>query len=331
VNLKQTVYFMALVGAIAGLACWTTQVWLSDYLAGNQEQGWLFVGLSATLMGAFISGMTVGFADHWTSERVVPTWVVVGVLLGAFAGVLSGLIYRMLESRLMATADGGAAQVLSRSVIWLTAGGLIGLVTGLRWAGANPLRAIHALIGGLVGGLLGGLVVALGPNNEFFQALAYMVTGTGITLGVTLAPVLLSDGVLVFVSSADPRAQNKYGSPRQEWLVQDGDKLVIGSQSASASATMYRQDVQIYLPDAMVAPRHALLFAAKKRFFIQLHPDNIGQQGQPLDPLQLGDANVVGTMELRNGDELVVGQTLLRFTTKRKQASYERYDERGVR
>jgi hypothetical protein len=216
-------------------------------------------------------------------------------------------------------------------VIWLTAGGLIGLVTGLRWAGANPLRAIHAFIGGLVGGLLGGLVVALGPNNEFFQALAYMVTGTGITLGVTLAPVLLSDGVLVFVSSADPRAQNKYGSPRQEWLVQDGDKLVIGSQSASASATMYRQDVQIYLPDAMVAPRHALLFAAKKRFFIQLHPDNIGQQGQPLDPLQLGDANVVGTMELRNGDELVVGQTLLRFTTKRKQASYERYDERGVR
>jgi hypothetical protein len=133
------------------------------------------------------------------------------------------------------------------------------------------------------------------------------------------------------VSSGDPRAQNKYGSPRQEWVVQEGDRLVIGSKSASASATMYRQDVQIYVPDAMVAPRHAILFAAKKRFFIQLHPDNTGPHGQPLEALQVGDANVVGTREIRNGDELAVGQTLLRFVTKRKQASYEQYDDRRSR
>lgn len=328
-NLKQTVYFMALVGAIAGLACWTTQVWLSDYLAGDQERTWLFVGLSATLMGAFIGGMTVGFADHWTSDKVVATWVVAGVLLGAAAGVLSGLVYYLLEARLIGTT--GDTPVIARIIVWLIAGGLIGLAAGLRWAGANPLRAVHATIGGLFGGLLGGLVVALGPNNEFFQALAYMVTGTGITLGVTLAPVLLSDGVLLFVSSGDPRAQNKYGSPRQEWVVQEGDRLVIGSKSASASATMYRQDVQIYVPDAMVAPRHAILFAAKKRFFVQLHPDNTGPHGQPLEALQVGDANVAGTREIRNGDELVVGQTLLRFVTKRKQASYEAYDERRPR
>ena len=44
--------------------------------------------------------------------------------------------------------------------------------------------------------------------------------------------------------------------------------------------------------------------------------------------LQVGDVNVVGTRELHNGDELVVGQTLLRFSTKRKQASYDGYSER---
>jgi hypothetical protein len=330
VNQKQTVYFMAIIGAMAGLACWTAQVWLSDYLTGTQERQWLFVALSATLMGAFIAGLTVGFADHWTAERVVPMWVIVGIALGAVAGVLTGLLYIPLENRIRASASPSGALV-GIALPWMIAGGLIGLVTGLRWATANPLRALHALLGGLLGGTFGGLVIALFPRQELFQALAFMLTGTGITLGVTLAPVLLSDGVLQFVSSGDPRAQNKYGSPRQEWLVQEGDRLVIGSQSTSMTTTMYAQDVQVYIPDAMVGARHAILFAKKKRFFVQLHPENAGPHGQPVETLQVGDVDIVGTRELRNGDELVVGQTLLRFMTRRKQASYESPAERRPR
>jgi hypothetical protein len=335
-NVKQTAYFMALVGAIAGLACWITQAWLTDLLRGDQSLNWLFVGLSGTLMGAFIGGLTVGFADHWTSDRVVPSWVVIGILLGALAGFLSGLLYIPLEGRVARLDPRGFPALVGRSLIWVIAGGLIGLVTGLRWVGANPLRAIHALAGGLVGGTFGGLVVGLGTSHEFVQALAYMLTGTGITLGVTLAPVLLSDGVLRFISSGDARAQNKYGSPRQEWVVQDGDRFVIGSQSADMSSTMWSQDVQVYIPDAMVSRRHAILFAKKKRFFIQLHPDNAGPHGQPIGALQVGDDNVVGTRELRHGDELVVGQTLLRFLTTRKQQGHDtrrdgRDDERRRR
>jgi hypothetical protein len=252
----------------------------------------------------------------------------VGIVLGAVAGILTGLLYVPIEARVVRGGTTSSAILVGRALPWLIAGGLIGLVTGLRWAGANPLRALHALLGGLVGGTLGGLVVTVLPRQEFLQALAYMLTGTGITLGVTLAPVLLSDGVLQFVSSGDPRAQNKYGSPRQEWVIQDGDRLVIGSQSASSTMTMYTQDVQVYIPDAMVGPRHAVLFSKNKRFFVQLHPDNAGPQGQPLEPLQIGDVNVAGTRELHNGDELVVGQTLLRFTTKRQQPTYERHSER---
>lgn len=327
-NLKQTVYFMALVGAAAGLACWNVQVWLSDFVTISQDRNWVPVALSATLMGACIGGMTVAFADHWTSEKIVPTWVVAGVLLGAAAGLLTGFAYIPIETRVIRPDATPAAIAVAHALPWVIAGGLIGLVTGLRWASANPLRAVHALLGGLAGGTLGGLIVTVLPSEEFLQALAYMLTGTGITLGVTLAPVLLSDGVLQFISSGDPRAQNKYGSPRQEWVIQEGDKLVVGSQTASAGMTMYAQDVHVYIPDAMVGPRHAVLFAKKKRFYVQLHPENAGPHGQPIEPLQVGDVNVVGTRELHNGDELVVGQTLLRFSTKRKQASYEGYAER---
>jgi hypothetical protein len=329
VSLKHTVYFMSLVGALAGLACWTTQVWLSDLFTGDQERHWLFVGISATLMGAFIGGMTVGFADHWTSDRVVPSWTAAGVALGATAGVLSAAVYVPIERSLIGPASGYAAQTFGRALAWWIAGGLIGLAIGVRWATVNPLRAVHSMIGGLVGGALGGLVAALAPPHEFSGALAYMLTGTGITCGVTIAPVLLKEGTLAFISSRDARAQNKYASPRQEWLLQDGDRLVVGSQTASAGTTMIRPEVQIYLPDAMVAARHAVLMANKGRFFLQPHADNLGPQGQPVRPLTVGNTQVVSTRELRHGDEIVVGQTLLRFLTARKTSPESQAATRG--
>ena len=129
-NLKQTVYFMALVGALAGFACWNIQVWLSDFLTGGQERIWLGVAISATLMGAFIGGMTVAFADHWTSERVVPTWVIAGIVLGAVAGLLTGLVYIPLQNQLVRPAETQAASFVGSVLPWLIAGGLIGLFVG---------------------------------------------------------------------------------------------------------------------------------------------------------------------------------------------------------
>jgi hypothetical protein len=133
--------------------------------------------------------------------------------------------------------------------------------------------------------------------------------------------VLLRDGVMHFISSGDPRAQTKYGSPQQAWVVQEGDRFVIGSQGSEGHTTMYGRPVDVFIPDAMMAKRHAVLFATGKRFYLQQHPDNVGPQGQPLATLQINDSNVTGTRELRDGDEMVVGQTLLRFFSKKKSAA----------
>jgi MFS family permease len=316
-SLKQTVYFMTLVGAMAGLCCWFLQAGIADLLTG---MGQAFQNIiTGSLMGALIGGLTVGFADHWGSDRVVVKWVVAGVVLGALAGLVGGLLYLPILSTLMRPNESGIGQAVGRPMNWLIAGGLIGLVTGLRWFGINRLRSVHALLGGLIGGALGGVVFTfLGSFGETFQAISYMLTGMGITCGVTLAPVLLRDGVLQFISSADPRAQNKYGSPQQEWVVQDGDRFTIGSQGSDRNMTMYARPVDIYIPDAMVAKRHAVMFAKAKTFYIQQHPENVGPQGQPLSPLQVNNANVSGTRELRAGDEIIMGQTLLRFYSKRQ-------------
>jgi hypothetical protein len=318
-SLKQTVYFMALVGAMAGLVCWALQSWIADFASLTQAQ---FTVVVTAIMGALIGGLTVGFADKWTSDRVVARWVAVGVVLGTLAGVIGGLVYLPILSGIMQSNSSTLSVMLGRPLTWLIAGGLIGLVTGLRWFGVNRFRCVHALLGGLVGGGIGGLLFTFLGSQLFFQALAFMISGMGITLGVTLAPVLLRDGVLQFISSADPRAQNKYGSPQQEWVVQEGDRFTIGSQGSDKNMTLYARPVDVYIPDAMVAKRHAALFAQGKRFYIQQHPENVGPQGQPLSPLQVNNANVTSTKELRDQDEIVIGQTLLRFSS-RKQAAAE--------
>jgi len=318
-SLKQTVYFMALVGAIAGLCCWTLQSWIADFdLITDQA---MFNILVTAIMGALIGGLTVGFSDHWSSERVVARWVAAGVALGALAGVVSGILYIPILTRVIQANPSGVGPILGRPLTWLIAGGLIGLVTGLRWFGVNRLRCVHALLGGLVGGGVGGAVFTFLGGEAVFQALAFMISGMGITLGVSLAPVLLRDGVLHFISSADPRAQNKYGSPQQEWVVQDGDRFIIGSQGSERNMTMYGRPVDVYIPDAMVAKRHAVLSATGKRFYLQQHPENVGPQGQPLATLQINSSNVISTRELHDGDEIVIGQTLLRFLSKKQSAT----------
>ena len=314
-SVKQTVYFMGLVGAMAGLICWALQSWIGDLVRLPQGE---FTVLVTTLMGALIGGMTVGFSDRWSADRVVLKWILAGVVAGALAGLVGGLVYLPIASSVMQSSESGAGLLIGRPLTWLIAGALIGLATGLRWVSINRLRPVHALLGGLVGGLIGGIIFTFLGGNDIFQALAFMISGLGITLGVALAPVLLRDGVLQFISSADPRAQNKYASPQQEWIIQDGDRLIVGSQGSERNATLYARAVDIYLPDARAARRHAVLSAQRKRFYLEPHPENVGPQGQPLSVLQVNNVNVTATRELHDRDEVIVGQTLLRFVSRQK-------------
>src|SRR5437867_1225454 len=306
-SLKQTIYFMALVGGFAGLLCWSVVVWIS----------WMPDLISATILGMLIGGLTVVFSDRWSGEQIVPRWVLSGIAIGFVAGILSGLVQLWIGS--------GVIEQKRLAVImsWTVTGTLIGFGTGLRWAGINKLRVLHALGGGMFGGLLGGLVFAswtLMPASsqtpwmaDLVRAMGLMMTGIGITCGVTLAPVLLRDGVLRFISSGDGRAQNKYGPNSMEWALHDGDSYLAGSLGADATVTLYGHEVQIYIPDAMVNARHAIIRGRKGHFLIEQHPENRGPQGQPLYPLQLRGEDVIMPQQLRHGDDLVMGQTLIRY------------------
>lgn len=316
-SLRQNLYFMSLVGGMAGLFAWAVAT-LATSLPAVQETPWLPDVISALVLGGFIGGFTVGFSDRWSGNRVLPRWIISGVLIGMSAGLIAGLIQIPLTGRLAESHS-----VLSRVVTWMVAGSLIGLGLGMRWLSVNRLRAAHALVGGLIGGGAGGSIFAgLGGSiPDLSLALGFVLTGLGISFGITFAPILLRDGLLQFVSSGDPRAQSKYGRSRKQWEVQDGDSYLIGSQSQDASMTRYRPEIEVYIPDAAVAPRHARLYGRDGRFFLARHPEVANPAGLARYPLRVLGRTVTGFQELHDSDDILIGRTALCFVARHRSRS----------
>jgi len=281
------------------------------------ESDWISDLLAAAVLGAFIGGLTVAFSDHYSGNRVMPRWIVSGSLIGLFSGVLAGLLQIPIRRSL-----GPSSPFAARLISWMIAGSFIGLGLGLRWIQVNKARAAHAYIGGLLGGALGGLIFAsLGSRiPDLSAAISYILTGIGICFGVTLAPILLRDGILQFVSSGDARAQMKFGKGHKEWELQQGDSYTIGSRSPDMSVTRYRPEIEIFVPDSAIAPCHAILFGKDGRFYLARHPDIGGQPGLAKYVVRVRGKTVVSSQELSNADDILIGRTALRFVTRRSGA-----------
>jgi MFS family permease len=293
-SLYQTLYFMSLVGGMAGLFSWVLVALVSTVL--TNQPVWVSDLVPATILGVFIGGLTVGFSDHWSGNRVLPRWVVSGSLIGMVAGLAAGLLQIPITDNLSQQAP-----VLTRLIVWMLAGSFIGCGLGLRWAEVNPARVAHAFAGGLIGGALGGLIFAGLATSipDLSQALGYVVVGIGICFGVTLAPILLRDGVLQFVSSGDARAQNKFGHKHKEWEIQQGDSYVIGSQSQDLSRSRYRPEIDVFIPDTGIASRHAILLGKGGRFFVARHPSASDEASIARYQLRVRGKTVVTSQECR--------------------------------
>jgi len=301
---------MGLVGALAGLLCWGIAVWIPEVASAPQELFWLIDLIQLTLLGALIGGLTVGFSDLWAGEKVLLRWLATGTAMGLVFGGIAGLLAAML-SHYWVTASGWGERVAG----WILAGSFIGLGIGLRWSNVNRWRAFHASLGGAAGGLLGGVLFASMGNRaaDLFQAAGLMFTGMGISCGVTAAPVLMRQGMLQFIQSNDPRTEKKYAPQQKTWQLQKGDRYILGSLGADKTATLYSQEVQVFLPDEAVASRHAILTGRNGRFYIERHPESVDPAGFFNYVLQVGGRELEDAQVLHSGDEILVGGTRLRF------------------
>jgi hypothetical protein len=310
-SLYQSLYFMSLVGGMAGLFSWASTKLISLMVSFPYREDFL----AALFLGGFIGGLTVAFSDHWSGNRVLARWVFSGIGLGLLAGLLGALVYIPIRISLIEHYP-----LVCRVLFGMLIGSFIGLGLGLRWANVNRTRVAHAFTGGLIGGGLGGLIWATMGHlvPEVAEPLEFVLTGVGICCGVTLAPILLRQGVLQFVSSGDGRAQSKFGRNRKQWEVQEGDRYVIGSQSPSFSQTSYRPEIEIFIPDVGIAPRHAILFARDGKYYLERHRDTRSAAGMARYILRVRGKTVPSSQELQDSDDLVVGRTALRFMTRRR-------------
>jgi hypothetical protein len=307
-------YFSALSGALAGLVAWGTDALISAVIEAPHV-GWMADAIVIMLFALFLSPVLFVQMDRFSGRVFRWNAIGLGVLVAILSAGVAVAVLWFLRGNVSAESP-----VLYRLAGWALTGSLLGAGIGLRWIGSNRMRILHTYTGGLGGGLLGGLLfIGLGVHQpELCQAAGLMLTGAGIGFGAGLAPLLIQDASLQFISSADARAQSKYGRTHKLWELKHDETYVIGSLATSQSETRFQPGAEIFIPDSAIAPRHGVLYSREGRFYIARHPDAGGAEGIAKHVLRVRGKTITASQELTEADDILIGRTALRFTAKRQ-------------
>lgn len=282
------VYYSALFGGLGGLTGWAlvgsvaTQTW-GIWLAA------LFVGSGLGLaLGAFVAA-----ADGAMVKRKLLRALRDG-LLGGLAGMVAGAVGMLLAQAAFLALQGGWQ---GRALSWMLLGGLIG--AGDFLVQRRPVRAGYATVGGLLGGLLGGFFYEGLTRLWLAQSGAAQVWLGGIGL------VLVGACIGAFI----PLARQIFAQGELRVLRGEQQGLV---REVSDIASIGRYDGNdIYLPDAGIAWRHAVVRRTEDGFMLEILSgiDGSAQVGkQTLGPGQ--------KQLLQSGDRIMLGGAELEFVGK---------------
>jgi hypothetical protein len=307
-------YFSALSGAIAGLFAWGASV-LVGAVIETQHADWMGDNLVVLSLSLLLAPFLFVQMDRFSGRKF--RWVAIGmgILIAMIPAAIASAVLWLLRHNVASESP-----VLYRLAAWSLAGSILGIGIGARWIRSNSMRVLHTYTGGFAGGLLSGMLfVGLGPHQpELCQAAGLMLTGAGIGFGAGIAPLLIRDGAVQFISSADARAQSKYGRAHKYWELKHEETYMIGSLATSQSDTRFQPGADIFVPDASMAPRHAVIFSKEGRFYIARHPDAGGPTGIAKYVLRVRGKTVTTSQELTESADVLIGRTALRFTTKRQ-------------
>lgn len=312
-SLYKNIYFAALTGALAGILTWGVSSLV--LIALDVKQGlWIPDATAVSLLGFLLAVFVFRYMDHAAGKSMRWETLGWGLLYGVGSAIVAVLVISLLQTHIQMESP-----TLFRLVAWALAGSLIAMGIGLRWVKSNRARVLHTYAGGLAGGLLGGLIFTfLGPHSaELSQAFGLMLTGAGTGFGAALSPMLMRDGAVQFISSGDARAQSKLGRTGKQWQLEPGESYVLGNIATSDTGSKFQQGVDIFIPDSFLSPRHAVLFSKEGRYFIARHPDAGGPAGIAKFILRVRGKTVTTSQELHEADDVLVGRTALRFSSKK--------------
>ena len=312
-SMYRGLYFATLAGALGGLLAWAAALLVSVFL-GPLYAAYTPDGVQLIAFGLLAGTVVYLQLDRAMAGKMRFSSVGYGLLFGG-AGALVAVVLAVVFQRSIESVS----TVLFRVAVWTICLSIISLAIGLRWARSNRARVLHTYVGGLAGGLLGGIVFVLfAPHVAAGVSLGgLMLAGAGTSFGAGIAPVLVRDGLMRFISSGDARAQNKLGKAGKLWDLAAEESYVIGSAATPQGGDVFQQGADVWLPDSAVAPRHAVLFSKQGRYYIARHPDASGQEGVAKYVLRIKGKTVVSSQELHPSDDLLIGRTALRFESRK--------------
>jgi hypothetical protein len=228
----------------------------------------------------------------------------IGFLAGLGGGVLIGVVNKAV----------GPTPSPVRLLSWIVVGVLIAVVVGLTRRKDEEHRALYCMLGGAVGGVLGAVAfVGLGKiSPEFNEAAGYSLLGAGIAFGLIYAAPLVRSAALTFVRSEDPKTRNTLGKSRKSWSLEEKRQYVIGSMAPREEGRRPFASVDIYIPDPLIAKRHATIYFRRGRPYIAMHEENRGAAAGSMALFVAGRA-VSQPRQLVDRDEIKLGRTILRF------------------
>ena len=310
-NVYRGLYYATLTGMAGGLLAWSVALLVSVPLV-DRNLPWLPASIQLLIFGIFVGVLLFLHFDRALSGKMKASSVGYGMLLGTLAAVAASALAFGLQRSIAFTSP-----TLYRIAEWTLCFSLVSLGLGLRWVRTNLARVLHTYAGGLAGALRGGV--------SFTIFATHLPTGAGTGFGAGIAPILVREGAMRFISSGDARAQSKLGKSGKYWNLEVGESYCLGSAVAgpvvAQGSTRFQQGVDIYIPDTAIAPRHAIVFSKGGRYYIARHPDAAGPEGIARYVLRIKGKTVVATQELPPSAALLVGRTAFRFDSRNERQS----------
>jgi hypothetical protein len=313
-NVYRGLYFATLTGTLGGLLAWAATLLLSIPLSDTGHT-WAPDTLHLMTFGVMVGILLYVHFDRALLGKIRASAVGYGILFGLVVSAVASVLAIGLQRAIAPTSP-----ILYRIAVWTICFSLVGLGLGLRWARSNRARVLHTYAGSLAGSLLGGIIFILfSPHlSSGVTMCGLMAAGAGTGFGAGIAPILVRDCAIRFISSGDARAQSKLGKIAKFWNLNADESYVLGSAMTTQGGARFQQGADICIPDAAIAPRHAVVFSKDGRYYIARHPDAGGPEGIAKYVLRIKGKTVVNSQELHPADDVLMGRTALRFESRKQ-------------
>jgi hypothetical protein len=315
---RHKLYYMSLLGGIAGLTAWTIGIWL-PHLWKHAQQGHAvlecvhFAVIAVTMVGFFAA-----FFQYQVGRKIGSLRFLAALAGGLMAGLLS--YYVMVKSRAQFSAS---AYVWIFTLSWAVNGAFIGLFTGIIRYGLRILRITLSMLGGFIGGAIGAAVLLLcGSYLPYLAHSAGLVfTGSGIALCSAVIVESRVRGRLKYEDSEQQAVRHDLanGGGPGVWPLLSTDRLLLGNKDKPGRYS--NPDVYVHIPDIFLQKNHLWIVGTKGEFYLRAHNDNVDPSGRFMNIAVWDDGagryiEIQKEAKLTHGMRIKVGQTYLRFLLK---------------